>query len=382
MKIVSLLVGLCLSFTVSHGQTVVELFSGMDGFLLLDTGSPTQIWGYGYIDEGTYTIPAPELTFDLNDDIELYFENWSPEAHTIHLHGLDVDQANDGVPQTSFQVTQGENATYSFETTHPGTYLYHCHVTTTLHLTMGMYGMIVVNYNETQAYEGSPAFDREFRYLMSDLEIETNDAPNQAFPFHEIYPDYFMINGKSGDQITNTPSLSLSMEEGETGVVRFGSMAYSKLIVDIPEELNAVVHMSDGRVVPQTFGATELEIFPGERFTVFVDPDPGFEEDILVSYYSMLNNELEGVNTIPVTNLSNSVEESSRSSLEIYPNPSSGVIQLKGAEGNFVITDLHGKVVYVLNSTVKQHDLSHLNSGTYFLLDLDRKNSAQKLIIK
>ena len=37
--------------------------------------------------------------------------------------------------------------------------------------------------------------------VFSDLEIATNNAPVESFPFHDIRPDVFMVNGLRGDQL-------------------------------------------------------------------------------------------------------------------------------------------------------------------------------------
>ena len=159
-----------------------QLFSEMDGIHFLDDGTAVPIWGYGWVTDGFITLPGPLLTYNEGQQVDLNFTNPSPESHTIHLHGLDVDQANDGVPATSFLVATGESTVYSFEATHPGTFLYHCHVTTTLHLTMGMYGMILVKRPDGTLWEGGPPYDEDVPLLFSDLEMETNLGPVASFP--------------------------------------------------------------------------------------------------------------------------------------------------------------------------------------------------------
>ena len=96
-----------------RGQGVPPaLFSEMDGLHFLDDGTALPIWGYGWTTDGYISLPGPLLEYTQGADMVLAFENPSPESHTIHLHGLDVDQANDGVPATSFYVETGESTCY------------------------------------------------------------------------------------------------------------------------------------------------------------------------------------------------------------------------------------------------------------------------------
>ena len=77
----------------------------------------------------------------------------SKRVHTIHWHGLEPDPRNDGVGHTSFEVTG--DYTYQWrpdpgEAGNPnrggaGTYFYHCHVNTPLHVQMGMFGPIIID---------------------------------------------------------------------------------------------------------------------------------------------------------------------------------------------------------------------------------------------
>ena len=90
------------------------LFTGMDGLHLLDDGTQLPFWGYGYLAEETLTLPGALLVYEEGGDYAVSFVNDSPEGHTIHLHGLDVDQNNDGVPSTSFTVMANGQASYAF----------------------------------------------------------------------------------------------------------------------------------------------------------------------------------------------------------------------------------------------------------------------------
>ena len=95
---------------------------------LLD-GQNVNVWGFAPNFGGFATIPGPTMIVNEGDIVTLNITNQSPVPHTVHLHGLDVDQINDGVPQTSFEIPgMMGTGSYSFPAPHPGTYMYHCHV--------------------------------------------------------------------------------------------------------------------------------------------------------------------------------------------------------------------------------------------------------------
>jgi hypothetical protein len=358
-------------------QVTFDLYSGMDGSLVLENGASTNFWGYGFISD-EMSLPAPFLNIPLDSDVTINMTNTSPESHTIHLHGLDVDQVNDGVPQTSFFIAPNESGSYQFNANQSGTFLYHCHVTTTLHLTMGMYGMITVNAPNNKLFPGGPGFIQEFKFLTSDLDVSVNNAPALAYPFHTIRPDYFMINGLSGAQITSDQGVN-TFSEGATAL-RIGSMAYSRIVYHFPEELNAVVHMSDGRPVP-AFDATELEVYPGERFSLIINPLIGFSEPISVEYYSMITGELLSTNFIPVNDLGVNNFNYDLNLNSVFPNPSNGLTKVFSTQvGKMVLFAPTGRMVhdYNLREGDNSIDFSNIPSGIYLLQMPD--SSTLKLI--
>ncbi len=98
--------------------------------------------------------PSPVIRVEQDDIVWIKLENTHYFPHTIHLHGVDhpfVDstgEGNDGVPQTSEQVVMpGESRTYEIKPRVAGTFVYHCHVQTHVHLAMGLVGMLIVEEN-------------------------------------------------------------------------------------------------------------------------------------------------------------------------------------------------------------------------------------------
>ncbi len=123
-------------------------------------GRRLRTWHFGRGFNADRPVPSPVIEGVEGQPLEVTLSSVMP--HTIHFHGLDVDQANDGVPSTSGYVGHGHGGggmsfgrvdgysslgtsfPYSFVAPHAGSYAYHCHVDTVLHFEMGMYGTVII----------------------------------------------------------------------------------------------------------------------------------------------------------------------------------------------------------------------------------------------
>lgn len=217
------------------------------------TGGPVQPGEQPFA--GHAQFPAPIIYAATGDVVEIRLKNlgvWAQptapnDPHSIHLHGLDVDAANDGVPETSVGAVPanlcadgttaadcgpvgmapgaGNVIVYMFSPTHVGTTMYHCHQEADIHVNMGMYGALVV-YNPTDpAYlNGGPgqghggdfhgfAYDKDYVMLLSEIDLrghadeEGEYLPGGLVPPNPWDPDpynwalyqpqYWFINGLS-----------------------------------------------------------------------------------------------------------------------------------------------------------------------------------------
>jgi FtsP/CotA-like multicopper oxidase with cupredoxin domain len=197
----------------------------------LMTAAETPLWGNAQ-------FPAPVIYATTGDVVEIRLKNLGVsdpvnipnDPHTIHLHGLDVNAANDGVPETSVaavpansdQPGAGNVVVYMFSPSHPGTYMYHCHQEADIHVQMGMFGALVVYEPTDGAYlhwfdpVNNPTasggtlmghtWTKENILLLSEFDVNQHISEQQgaggnaAFNPVNYHPQYWSINGLSFPQ--------------------------------------------------------------------------------------------------------------------------------------------------------------------------------------
>jgi FtsP/CotA-like multicopper oxidase with cupredoxin domain len=176
---------------------------------------------------GNAQFPAPLITAATTDVVQINLKNLgvtnktSPnDPHSIHLHGMDVDAANDGVPETSVGAVPanmavpgaGNIVVYMFSPPAAGTYFYHCHQEADIHVQMGMYGaLIVYNPGEPGATSGPGLagklfgwnYDKDVVLLLTEVDVRQHVSEQQgkgggaAFNPVNYQPQYWLINGLS-----------------------------------------------------------------------------------------------------------------------------------------------------------------------------------------
>jgi FtsP/CotA-like multicopper oxidase with cupredoxin domain len=181
---------------------------------------------------GNAQFPAPLIRAGVGDAVQIRLQNLGVttktapnDPHSIHLHGLDVNAANDGVPETSVGAIPlnaampgaGNIVFYYFSPLHAGTYMYHCHQEADIHVQMGMFGALVVYEPTDAAYlswltTGTPtgggtlmgaAWTKENILLLSEFDVRQHVSEQQGAGGNAAYnpvtyqPQYWSINGLS-----------------------------------------------------------------------------------------------------------------------------------------------------------------------------------------
>src|SRR5215208_4821602 len=90
--------------------------------------------------------PGPELRVRRGDLVEVTLRNGDVDTGvTIHWHGVDVPNAEDGVAGvTQDAVMPGERYTYRFRADQLGTFWYHSHQVSSKQVKRGLYGAFVI----------------------------------------------------------------------------------------------------------------------------------------------------------------------------------------------------------------------------------------------
>ena len=380
---------------LSFGQidTTVMLISKVDfqEQYELHDGNLIHLMGYTQTLSAPINIPAPTLIFEEGDSVNLNMWNLSQGApHTIHLHGLDVDQANDGVPHLSFEVVHDDTGSYYFEAPHPGTYLYHCHVTSVLHVQGGMYGLLIVKpkSDPNLTWENGYNFDSEHAWLMS--EVDTNwhhdsivnhphDPQAMTHTILDYNPQHFLVNGKSETQLS---SQAITASVGEKVYMRLANIGYYANHVIFPSGMNAHVIASDGRPLPNPFNSDTVEVYPGERFGVMLEADSEFTDVIQVDYVNLNTQLLENSQEVDLT-ISGFIGLNELEDQEhwAFPNPANTEVKLP-MSGAWIATDLSGRAIATLRSENKNYDVSGLEIGTYILKNVEHPNQSVKIMIQ
>jgi len=120
------------------------------GKITLPNGQRMDHWGFRD-ENGVEDFPSTPVRIMGGDLVQATLKA-SKNRHTIHWHGIEPDMDNDGVGHTSFEVKG--NYTYQWRA-HPanaGTYFYHCHVNTVLHVQMGLFGALIIDPYEPEAH--------------------------------------------------------------------------------------------------------------------------------------------------------------------------------------------------------------------------------------
>jgi suppressor of ftsI len=192
---------------------------------------------YGFNGE----VPGPLIRVPQNATIIVRFHNRIDLPHTVHWHGVRLDNRFDGVPgMTQAEVKPGGEFTYRVHFPDAGVYWYHPHVREDIEQAMGLYGNMLVDSPERDYYAPVNA---EQPLVLSDLLVNADTL----IPFGRTVPD-FALMGRVGNVLMVNGEPGWTMRAKRGAVVRF-----------------YITNVASSRTWNLSFGGAPIKVVAGDQ---------------------------------------------------------------------------------------------------------------------
>ena len=283
----------------------------MGGSMRMDDGRYVTIWGFSEGGMGGMSggpFPSPAIRVREGQIVHTRFTNqgmmW---LHTIHHHGIEPSDMNDGVGHTSFDVDG--TYTYQWKASHAGTYFYHCHTNTVLHAEMGMYGVLIVDPADgsKRAYTSGPVYDVEAIWAADEIDSSWHNKSWDAGTcggdagLNNLRADYFIISGVDGARSALTdPRVAVSMRRGQTLLVRYINAGYYPQRINFGS-LTATAVASDGRALPAPVSVNQLRAVSAERYDFLITPSSAGTYNVVIEFLDWVSGAVRGKATTRIT---------------------------------------------------------------------------------
>jgi len=163
-------------------------------------------WGYNG------STPGPTIELTEGDRVRFIVKNELPEPTSIHWHGIEVPNNQDGAtPETAAPIMPGETFTYEFTLYQSGTFMYHSGFNVMKQDHSGLEGLIVVH---PKKYEHK--IDKQFAIMLQEWAI----LPGSSYlNLMTMDFNWFTFNGFAAPNIP-----VMTVKQGERVRIRFGNM--------------------------------------------------------------------------------------------------------------------------------------------------------------
>lgn len=235
-----------------------------DGTKVFDLTAEIIQWeveGGKFVDAWAYNgqVPGPWIKLDLGDKIEVNITNLTPMGTDIHWHGISTPNDQDGVsPFTQDPILTGETYTYAFEAERPAIGMYHAHFHSQISVPNGMFGVMMIGDVPLPAGQTISGVE-----IPEDLEI----AQEIPMVLNDAGVIGFSLNGKSFP--ATEPYVA---KEGDWLIYHY----YNEGLTVHPmhqHQFPQLVYAKDGIPLEQPYWVDTINVAPGERYSVLVNPD-------------------------------------------------------------------------------------------------------------
>jgi uncharacterized cupredoxin-like copper-binding protein len=199
-------------------------------------------------------IPGPILRANVGDKIRIVLKNELPESTSLHLHGVRVPNAMDGVdPYTQSPIEPGQSFSYEFTALEPAVGMYHSHHNAQVQVPNGLAGALLIgDWKDIGMKSASGRLPDTDGKADQEVVMVLNDSGTIGLS----------LNGKS---FPATAPYTLNV--GETMLVHYfneGSLTHPMHL----HQPSGLVVAHDGVPLEYLFWADTLNVAPGERWTV------------------------------------------------------------------------------------------------------------------
>ncbi|MBI2775193.1 copper oxidase [Candidatus Dependentiae bacterium] len=216
-------------------------------------------WGYNG------STPGPTIEVNEGDRVRIIFKNELPEPTSIHWHGLEIPNDQDGAtPETNRPVLPGETFIYEFTLYQSGTLMYHSGFNVMKQDDYGLHGMLIIH---PKNYEYK--IDRDIAIFLQQWRIRPgNEDPDLV----SMDFNWFTFNGFAAPSIP-----MIKVKQGERVRIRFANVIMMSHPIHIHGYTWKVVG-TEGGPIPQSaqWPGNTINVAPGTtRDVEFVAWNPG-----------------------------------------------------------------------------------------------------------
>jgi manganese oxidase len=199
-------------------------------------------------------IPGPILRASVGDKIRIVLKNELPESTSLHLHGVRVPNAMDGVdPYTQSPIEPGQSFSYEFTALEPAVGMYHSHHNAQVQVPNGLAGALLIgDWKDLGMKSASGRLPDTDGKADQEVVMVLNDSGTIGLS----------LNGKSFPA-----TAPYTLKVGETMLVHYfneGNLTHPMHL----HQPSGLVVAHDGAPLEYPFWADTLNVAPGERWTV------------------------------------------------------------------------------------------------------------------
>lgn len=219
----------------------VEVFNLTARKIRWETAPGQTVEAWAYNDQ----VPGPEIRVREGGRVRVVLKNELTESTSIHFHGLELPNDQDGVPFiTQPPIKSGQTYTYEFTVPNAGSHMYHSHHNSATQVGLGLLGAFIVEPKDPLPIEKADI----------DYVLVLNDGAHG-----------FTFNGKSFP--ATEPIVA---KKGQKLRIRFmneGMMIHPMHL----HGMHMTVIAKDGWAQPAPWKCDTLNVAPGERWDVIVN---------------------------------------------------------------------------------------------------------------